>query len=776
MEKRSAFPLIGFGLIVLLLTAIVVGGASAGTGTLLTFLPPQIQFQESGPLNLVMSVTPQATQPGETINLELLLTSGRSDPAIAEIRLIIPNKLSFSPEDLPSGASFNIQANTINWQPIVPPGGSSRILIPLSVDVADLKQPEQTITAILIDGQNEQEYTTAFWVGTTPQVAVVFNPPQAAVGQPVQVRANISGPGPFTQNWSLGDGRVLDVNDPVVVFPAAGTYQVTVEVSNPLGTATAASLLHVVPAPVAGFTPDDPTPAINQAVNFINESGGEGLLVHNWNFGDGTTSQEPNPTHTYLGPGTYQVTLTVENEFGQSEISQAITVGQQPIADIVLVESAVAGTVINAQAFTDDTVTAVSWDMGDGRTYEGESINHVYWRAGDYNVTMTAGNDFDTYQVSRLIRIEAGALAFYLPIIRKGGQSDAAPGIIEVTVLDPTRLEGEEEPLLERQTLVPYEFPPNLTQEEKLLAYINQAREMNGLSAVSYNYEISLAAQSHTVDMAANGFGGIPGTTAFTPHTGSDGSSPALRLQRTNYEGGYGAEATAWGFQSAIEPVEFWLNNPPHRGIILNPYVDEVGVAYAMNLEAPNIWYWTAVFASISLPVVEVPEVVPTALPGPAATPTPRPVLQLLGPPQNSEFVLAPDNNLIFSWSWPIPLQDGQRFVVYLQSGRTFQIGTVQESLGNNQYQFKTAATNVPVTPGQYEWQVRLEDLRTGDVIEQSPFWAVQFLDASAETDTEPTPTLEGTEAAATPTAEPTDPSTTPEPGSTPEPTAVPYP
>jgi hypothetical protein len=292
-----------------------------------------------------------------------------------------------------------------------------------------------------------------------------------------------------------------------------------------------------------------------------------------------------------------------------------------------------------------------------------------------------------------------------------------------------------------------------LTQEEKLLAYINQAREMNGLSPVTYNYEVSLAAQAHTVDMATNGFGGIPGTAEFTPHTGSDGASPALRLQRTDYPGGYGAEATAWGFQSAIEPVEFWLNNPPHRRIILNPYVDEVGVAYAINIDAPNIWYWTAVFASMSLPVVEVPEVVAT----PAPNPTPAPVLQLLGPPQNSEFVLAADNNLIFTWSWNGPVAEGERFVVYLKSGRTFQVGTVQQSLGNNQYQFKTAVTNVPVSAGLFEWQVRLEDFRTGDVIIESPFWPVQFLDAASVP--EPTPTLaptgDDTEVSPTPTAEP---------------------
>jgi uncharacterized protein YkwD len=307
--------------------------------------------------------------------------------------------------------------------------------------------------------------------------------------------------------------------------------------------------------------------------------------------------------------------------------------------------------------------------------------------------------------------------------------------------------------LVERQSLVPYEFPPNLSQEEKLFAYINQARELNSLPPVSYNPQVALAAQAHTVDMAGNGFGGIPGTSNFSPHTGSDGSNPALRLQRAGYPGGYGAEATAWGFQSAIEPVEFWLNNPPHRRIILNPYVDEIGVDYEINLDAPNIWYWTAVFASMSIPKIEVPEVVAT----PAPNPTPEPVLQLLGPPQNSEFVLTPDNNLIFTWSWNAPLETDQRFVVYLQDdGRTFQIGTVQQSLGNNQYQFKTAVTNVPVTAGQIEWQVRLENFRTSEVIKESQFWPVQLIGAA-----QPTPLPITT---TSPTDQPPDPTLTPTP------------
>jgi PKD repeat protein len=705
-----------------------------------------------------MAVTPEVATPGDTVTLDLLLTNARFEAAIPEILITLPANISLDPNDLPAGTSFSIQTNTLNWQPLVPAGGSNRLQLPMSVNVVTLSQPDQIVVAQLRDGDELQEVTANFWVGVMPQAVVIFDPPQAAVGQPVQLRANISGSGPFIQSWSLGDGRVIDVSDPVVVFSAAGTYQVTVQVSNPLGRVTAASLITVVAVPAARFTLDDATPGISQPVTFINESGGQGQLTYFWDFGDGTMSQEANPSHQYLMPGNYTVRLIVQNEFGQSETTQVITVGQPPTADIFIAETGQAGQLLTAQVLTDETVTNVEWDMGDGWTYEGANISHVYWRAGDFNITMTASNDYGSFQLTRWVHIEAGALAFYLPIVRKGGQSDVIPGIgadgsgalPKGNILNPARTEAA---AFEPQSLTPYNFPPQLTLQEQLLAYINQAREVNGVPPVTYVHELSLAAQSHTDDVSTN---------SLTGHIGSDGSSPPLRLLRSGYPGGYGGEATAWGFQTAIEPVEFWLNSPPHRAIILNPYITNIGIGYTLNLNAPNVWYWTALFASLNLPVVSVPEVTPVAV----GTPTPVPVIQLLGPPQNSEFALAADNNLIFTWSWPLPLEEGQRFVVYLKSGRTFQIGTVQQPLGNNQYQFKTQATNVPVSPGLYEWQVRLENLESGEVLEESPFWPVNFLPAGSAP---PTPTSDGTGTAA-------EPITTPEPPNPAEPTPTPIP
>ena len=45
-----------------------------------------------------------------------------------------------------------------------------------------------------------------------------------------------------------------------------------------------------------------------------------------WNFGDGETSTQANPTHTYNQPGTYTVTLTATNDLGSSIKTDTVVV------------------------------------------------------------------------------------------------------------------------------------------------------------------------------------------------------------------------------------------------------------------------------------------------------------------------------------------------------------------------------------------------------------------------------------------------------------------
>ena len=64
-------------------------------------------------------------------------------------------------------------------------------------------------------------------------------------------------------------------------------------------------------------------------VKFNDTSTGDGL-TYVWDFGDGQSSNQRNPQHTYLNAGEYTVTLTVANEYGSNTITDTVTVVQNP--------------------------------------------------------------------------------------------------------------------------------------------------------------------------------------------------------------------------------------------------------------------------------------------------------------------------------------------------------------------------------------------------------------------------------------------------------------
>ena len=71
--------------------------------------------------------------------------------------------------------------------------------------------------------------------------------------------------------------------------------------------------------PNSAFTFD----ASGLSVSFTNNSSdvNDDIVSYSWDFGDGTTSTEENPNHVYAGTGAYDVTLTVTDSEGQTDVA-----------------------------------------------------------------------------------------------------------------------------------------------------------------------------------------------------------------------------------------------------------------------------------------------------------------------------------------------------------------------------------------------------------------------------------------------------------------------
>ena len=123
---------------------------------------------------------------------------------------------------------------------------------------------------------------------------------------------------PTSWSWNFGDGSTSTEQNPSHTYNNAGTYTVTLDVSNSCGsdTETKTDYINVTcTAPVAAFTGSPTSGDAPLTVSFTDQSTNN-PTSWSWDFGDGSTSTEQNPSHTYNDAGTYTVSLDVSNSCG----------------------------------------------------------------------------------------------------------------------------------------------------------------------------------------------------------------------------------------------------------------------------------------------------------------------------------------------------------------------------------------------------------------------------------------------------------------------------
>lgn len=78
-------------------------------------------------------------------------------------------------------------------------------------------------------------------------------------------------------------------------------------------------------APIANFSIENNNCFFPCEVSFTNTTIGDEVELQ-WDFGDGASSLETNPAHTYTDKGTYTVTLNALNDAGFNQIKKEVTI------------------------------------------------------------------------------------------------------------------------------------------------------------------------------------------------------------------------------------------------------------------------------------------------------------------------------------------------------------------------------------------------------------------------------------------------------------------
>jgi len=154
-------------------------------------------------------------------------------------------------------------------------------------------------------------------------------------------------------------------------------------------------VLGIPAAPVANFTAASTTTDFTSPVYFTDTSLNTPQSWY-WEFGDGSTSTEQNPLHTYTAYGTYTVNLTVTNLKGTNTISKAgyvskISTSPPLTAFSANVTSGISPCPVQFTDASTGTVTSWLWDFGDGSTATTQNATHWY-APGTFTVNLTATN------------------------------------------------------------------------------------------------------------------------------------------------------------------------------------------------------------------------------------------------------------------------------------------------------------------------------------------------------------------------------------------------
>ena len=162
--------------------------------------------------------------------------------------------------------------------------------------------------------------------GMTASFAVVTN------GQ-VATFTDTSSGSPKVWSWSFGDGTTSAIENPVNTYLTAGTYTVTLTVSNSAGTSSSTVTQSVTvnaSAPLTAF--NFARAANNTTIAFTDATIGV-PTSWSWDFGDGSTSAQQSPSHIYAASGQYTVKLMAGNTAGSNQASHTIYVS--PLSNLL---------------------------------------------------------------------------------------------------------------------------------------------------------------------------------------------------------------------------------------------------------------------------------------------------------------------------------------------------------------------------------------------------------------------------------------------------------
>jgi len=211
-------------------------------------------------------------------------------------------------------------------------------------------------------------------------------------------------------SWNFKDGSTATGADPTHTFTEVGSYDAVLTVTDDEGltdtdtvTITVSDKENGAPKAVATATPSSGVAPLEVKFKGSNSTDDNGISSYAWDFKDGKTATNANPSHVFTEAGTYAVQLTVKDENGLSN-SKTVTItvtepAQNEAPKAVATATPSSGVAPLEVQFkgsnsTDDNkVTSYAWDFKDGSNATSANPSHTFAEAGTYAVQLTVKDE-----------------------------------------------------------------------------------------------------------------------------------------------------------------------------------------------------------------------------------------------------------------------------------------------------------------------------------------------------------------------------------------------
>lgn len=207
---------------------------------------------------------------------------------------------------------------------------------------------------------------------------------------------------PTYWKWDLGNNTTSFLQNPSVSYFDPGVYTVTLLVKNGSGQDSIKKVqyIRVFAAPVVQFTSNKITGCYPLTVHFSDQSlpGSGTISSWQWDFGDGISSFQQNPVHTYTSSGNFNVTLQITNSNGcvktitkpqYIKINTGVTAGFNFTAPT---SCSVPVTISFHNTSTGTGTLTYKWLFGDGGTSILQDPQHTYTNPGTFSVSLIVIN------------------------------------------------------------------------------------------------------------------------------------------------------------------------------------------------------------------------------------------------------------------------------------------------------------------------------------------------------------------------------------------------